>query len=105
MSVSSQRISDLDAQLSSVCEELQAAHVQHKQQLAESAVHREEEKQRAFLDKQASLDRLRSDTERIRHDLERRHLQEKEAEQERVSRGKKNDTIKFQKGSVYSIIA
>uniref|UniRef100_A0A3Q4AYE8 DUF4485 domain-containing protein n=1 Tax=Mola mola TaxID=94237 RepID=A0A3Q4AYE8_MOLML len=80
-----QRISDLEAQLSSVCEELQAAHVQHKQQLAELAVHREEEKQRAFLDKRASLDRLRSDMERIRHDLERRHLQEKEAEQERAN--------------------
>uniref|UniRef100_A0A3Q3WM44 DUF4485 domain-containing protein n=1 Tax=Mola mola TaxID=94237 RepID=A0A3Q3WM44_MOLML len=96
-----QRISDLEAQLSSVCEELQAAHVQHKQQLAELAVHREEEKQRAFLDKRASLDRLRSDMERIRHDLERRHLQEKEAEQERVSRGKRKDTVRFQRDSVY----
>lgn len=88
MSVSFQRISDLEAQLSSVCEELQVARAQHKQHLAEMAVLREEEKQRAFLEKEASQDRLRSDMERIRRDLERSHQQEKEAAQEKVSRGK-----------------
>ncbi|XP_035510240.1 centrosomal protein of 112 kDa [Morone saxatilis] len=80
-----QTISDLEAQLSSLCEELQGAHAQHKQQLAEMASLREEEKQRAFLDKEASLDRLRSDMERIRSDLERSHQQEKDTAQEKTN--------------------
>lgn len=37
-----------------------------------------------FLDKEASLDRLRSDMECIRSDLETRHQQEKDAAQEKV---------------------
>lgn len=80
-------ISDLEDQLSSLHEELQGAHAQHKQQLAEMALLREEEKERAFLDKEASLDRLRSDMERIRSDLERSHLQEKDAAQDKVGEG------------------
>eukprot|EP00064_Thunnus_orientalis_P011134 superscaffoldBa00001579_g11164 len=79
-----QTISDLEAQLSCLREELQVAHVQHKQQLAEMALLREEEKQKAFLDKEASLDRLRSDMERIRSDLERSHQQERDAAQEKA---------------------
>lgn len=77
--------------MSSVREELQVARVQHKQQLAEMAALREEEKQKAFLDKEASQDRLRSDMERLRQDLERSHQQEKEAAQEKVCVG--NDGI------------
>lgn len=73
--------------MSSLCEELQGAHAQHKQQLAEMALLREEEKQRAFLDKEASLDRLRSDIERIRCDLEKSHQQEKDAAQDKVGEG------------------
>ncbi|XP_070779456.1 centrosomal protein of 112 kDa [Enoplosus armatus] len=80
-----QTISDLEAELSSLHEELQGAHAQHKQQLAEMALLREEEKQRVFLDKEASLDRLRSDMERIRRDLERSHQQEKDAAQEKTN--------------------
>ncbi|XP_029364407.1 centrosomal protein of 112 kDa isoform X2 [Echeneis naucrates] len=80
-----QTISDLEAQLSSLHEELQGAHTQHKQQLAELALLREEEKQKAFLDKEASLDRLRSDMERIRSDLERNHQQEKDTVQEKTN--------------------
>ncbi|XP_037647681.1 centrosomal protein of 112 kDa [Sebastes umbrosus] len=80
-----QTISDLEAQLSSLREDLQGAHAQHKQQLAEMALLREEEKQNAFLDKEASLDRLRSDMERIRGDLEGSHQQEKEAAQEKTN--------------------
>uniref|UniRef100_A0A3B4Z4P3 Centrosomal protein 112 n=1 Tax=Seriola lalandi dorsalis TaxID=1841481 RepID=A0A3B4Z4P3_SERLL len=79
-----QTISDMEVQLSSLREEFQGAHTQHKQQLAELAFLREEEKQRAFLDKEASLDRLRSDMERIRSDLERSHQHEKDAAQEKV---------------------
>ncbi|XP_042249170.1 centrosomal protein of 112 kDa isoform X1 [Thunnus maccoyii] len=80
-----QTISDLEAQLSCLREELQVAHVQHKQQLAEMALLREEEKQKAFLDKEASLDRLRSDMERIHSDLERSHQQERDAAQEKTN--------------------
>ncbi|KAM6966882.1 centrosomal protein of 112 kDa isoform 2-T2 [Tautogolabrus adspersus] len=80
-----QAISDLEAQLSSLHDEFQCAHAQHKQQLAEMALLREEEKQKAFLDKEASLDRLRSDMERIRSDLERSHQQERDAAQEKTN--------------------
>ncbi|KAM7372030.1 hypothetical protein PAMP_009227 [Pampus punctatissimus] len=80
-----QTISDLEVQLSGLREDLQVAHVQHKQQLADMALLREEEKQKAFLDKEASLDRLRSDMERIRSDLERTHQQERDAAQEKTS--------------------
>ncbi|XP_039680999.1 centrosomal protein of 112 kDa isoform X2 [Perca fluviatilis] len=80
-----QTISDLEAQLSSLREEIQGAHAQHKQQLAEMALLREEETQRAFLDKEASLERLRSDMERIRGDLERSHQREKDAAQEKTN--------------------
>ncbi|XP_019132830.2 centrosomal protein of 112 kDa isoform X1 [Larimichthys crocea] len=80
-----QMISHLEAQVSCLCEELQGAHTQHKQQLAEMVLLREEEKQKAFLDKEASLDRLRSDMERIRSDLERSHQQEKDAAQEKTN--------------------
>ena len=84
ISLSFQRISDLEAEVSSLSEKLQGAHAHHKQQLAELALLREEEKQKMFLDKEASLDRLRSDVECIRSDLESRHQQEKDAAQEKV---------------------
>ncbi|XP_049924584.1 centrosomal protein of 112 kDa isoform X3 [Epinephelus moara] len=80
-----QTISDLEAQLSSLREELQGANTQHKQHLAEMALLREEEKQKAFMDKEASLDRLRSDMERIRSDLEESHQQEKDAAQDKTN--------------------
>ncbi|XP_019957444.2 centrosomal protein of 112 kDa isoform X1 [Paralichthys olivaceus] len=77
-----QTISELEAQLASLRDELQGAHTQHKQQLA---LLREEEKQRALLDKEAALDRLRSEVERIHSDLERGHLQAKDAAQEKTN--------------------
>uniref|UniRef100_A0A671X2K1 Centrosomal protein 112 n=1 Tax=Sparus aurata TaxID=8175 RepID=A0A671X2K1_SPAAU len=80
-----QRISDLEAEVTSLSEKLQGAHAHHKQQLAELALLREEEKQKMFLDKEASLDRLRSDMECIRSDLETRHQQEKDAAQEKTN--------------------
>ncbi|XP_056263390.1 centrosomal protein of 112 kDa isoform X3 [Pseudoliparis swirei] len=80
-----QAISDLGAQCSGLRDELQGAHAQHKQQLAEMALLSEEEKRMSFLDKEASLDRLRSDMERIRGDLEESHQQEKKAAQEKTN--------------------
>ncbi|KAI4822415.1 hypothetical protein KUCAC02_007966 [Chaenocephalus aceratus] len=78
-------ISDLESQLSSLSEDLHGANEKHKQQLAEMALLREDEKQREFLDREASLDRLRSDMERIRGDHEESHQQEKDAAQEKAN--------------------
>ncbi|XP_034449672.1 centrosomal protein of 112 kDa isoform X2 [Hippoglossus hippoglossus] len=80
-----QTISELEDQLSSLRDELQGAITQHKQQLAELALLREEEKQRALLDKKAALDRLRTEMEHSRSDLERSHLQAKDAAQEKTN--------------------
>ncbi|KAM6913720.1 centrosomal protein of 112 kDa [Lycodopsis pacificus] len=80
-----QTISDLEAQLSGHRDDLRGAHAQHKQQLAEMALLREEERRVAFLDREASVDRLRSDMERIRGDLEESHQQEKDVAQEKTS--------------------
>ncbi|KAM4598291.1 centrosomal protein of 112 kDa [Polymixia lowei] len=78
-----QTISDLEDQVAGLREELQAAHAQRKQQLAEVSLLREEERQRATQDQDASLARLRTEMERIHGDLERRHQQEKDSAQER----------------------
>lgn len=80
-----QVISNLEAQLTSLREELQMANVQHKQQLAEMVSQREEEKQKAFLDKETKLERLRSDMERIHKDLERSHQQDRDAALEKAN--------------------
>uniref|UniRef100_A0A3P8SYN9 Centrosomal protein 112 n=1 Tax=Amphiprion percula TaxID=161767 RepID=A0A3P8SYN9_AMPPE len=85
-----QTISDLEIQLSALREELQQVLVQHRQQLAEVALVQEEKEQRAILDKEASLDRLRSDMERIHSNLERSHQQEKDAAQEKVNTASKS---------------
>lgn len=95
LSVCFQRISNLEAQLASVKAELRRARTQHKQQLAEMAVDREEEKQKAFLDNEASLTRLRSEMERVHGELERSHQREKDAAQEKVRRGKKLDLLSY----------
>uniref|UniRef100_A0A3P8SW41 Centrosomal protein 112 n=1 Tax=Amphiprion percula TaxID=161767 RepID=A0A3P8SW41_AMPPE len=87
-----QTISDLEIQLSALREELQQVLVQHRQQLAEVALVQEEKEQRAILDKEASLDRLRSDMERIHSNLERSHQQEKDAAQEKVNTASKSIT-------------
>ncbi|KAF6717499.1 Centrosomal protein of 112 kDa [Oryzias melastigma] len=80
-----QTISELEAQVTSLREELQEVHSNHKQQLTELASLHEEERQRAMLDKETSLDQLRSDMERIRSDLERSHQQEKNATVEKTN--------------------
>ncbi|XP_069005276.1 centrosomal protein of 112 kDa [Embiotoca jacksoni] len=80
-----QTVSDLEAQLSSLHEELQQAHAQRKLQLSEMALLQDEEKKRAILDKEASLNRLRSDMERICSDRKRKHQQEMDATQEKTN--------------------
>ncbi|XP_061741254.1 centrosomal protein of 112 kDa isoform X3 [Nerophis ophidion] len=80
-----QTIANLEAQLARWREELHLARVQHKQQLAEAAALREEERQKAHLDKEAALKRLCSDMEGSRSHLERSHQQEKDAAEEKTS--------------------
>ncbi|XP_038163724.1 centrosomal protein of 112 kDa isoform X1 [Cyprinodon tularosa] len=74
-----QTISDLESQVSSLHEELQKVHALHKQKLAEMALLQEEERQTAALNKEASMQQLRSDMERIAKDLKRSHQQEMDA--------------------------
>lgn len=74
----------MEAELAGIREELQGVRALHKRQLAEMSLHREEERQRAHWDKEECLNRLRSDMESSRRDLERSHQQEKAAAQEKV---------------------
>ncbi|MEQ2262283.1 hypothetical protein XENORESO_004939, partial [Xenotaenia resolanae] len=83
----SQTISDLEAQVSSLHEELQQVHALHKQKLAEMALLQEEERQKASLNKEASMQQLRSDMERIANDLKRSHQQEMDATLHKVNMG------------------
>uniref|UniRef100_A0AAY5L3Y7 DUF4485 domain-containing protein n=1 Tax=Esox lucius TaxID=8010 RepID=A0AAY5L3Y7_ESOLU len=57
-----QTVSDLEEQVSCLRDELQQAHSQRKQQLLELGVLREEERQRAAQDQEASLGRLRTNS-------------------------------------------
>ncbi|KAM4717696.1 centrosomal protein of 112 kDa isoform 2-T2 [Anableps anableps] len=74
-----QTISDLEAQVSSLHGELQQVHAQHKQNLAEIALLQEDERQKAAISKEASIQKLRSDMERIANELKRSHQQEMDA--------------------------
>ncbi|XP_049600169.1 centrosomal protein of 112 kDa isoform X2 [Syngnathus scovelli] len=76
-----QIISELEAQLRILREELRATRGQHERQLAEMAALREEEKQKAHLDNQA----LFSHTEGILRDLKQSYQQEKETAQEKAN--------------------
>ncbi|CAG11428.1 unnamed protein product [Tetraodon nigroviridis] len=81
------RISSLEAELAAMMEQLQGVRAQHKRQLAEMTLQREEERQKAHRDKEEGLKRLRSEMENLRRDLERSHQQEKAAAQEKVGEG------------------
>uniref|UniRef100_A0A8C7PV42 Centrosomal protein 112 n=1 Tax=Oncorhynchus mykiss TaxID=8022 RepID=A0A8C7PV42_ONCMY len=82
-----QVISDLEEQVSSLRDELQQAHSQRKQQLLELGVLREEERQRAAQDQEASLGRLRAEMDHIRLELETSHKAERQLAQEKVGEG------------------
>ena len=66
-------------------QEVQAAHGQRKQQLAEVATLREEERHRDSQDHEASLAGLRAEAERLRGNAQKSHCQEVEAVREKVS--------------------
>uniref|UniRef100_A0A8C6TNA8 Centrosomal protein 112 n=1 Tax=Neogobius melanostomus TaxID=47308 RepID=A0A8C6TNA8_9GOBI len=74
-----QVISNLEAQVTSLREELQIANFEHKQQLAETASQLEEEKQKASVDKEEALERLRFEMVCSRKDVERKLHEEQEA--------------------------
>ncbi|XP_037113026.1 centrosomal protein of 112 kDa isoform X2 [Syngnathus acus] len=76
-----QIISELEAQLRLLREELRATRGQHERQLAEMAALQEEEKQKAHLDNQA----LFSHTEGVLRDLKQSYQQEKETAQEKTN--------------------
>ncbi|XP_036445385.1 centrosomal protein of 112 kDa isoform X2 [Colossoma macropomum] len=80
-----QTISELEAQVHSLREEVLAAHAQRKQQLTELGLLREEERQRAAQDQEAALNRVRAEMERVRQDLERTHAAERELAQEKTN--------------------
>nr|XP_055039277.1 centrosomal protein of 112 kDa-like isoform X2 [Misgurnus anguillicaudatus] len=79
-----QTISELKAQVHSLRNELLAAHSQKKQQLMELGLLMEEERQRAAQDQQVALERLRSEMDQVRLDLEKTHKAERELTQEKV---------------------
>ncbi|XP_029626996.1 centrosomal protein of 112 kDa isoform X1 [Salmo trutta] len=80
-----QVISDLEEQVSSLRDELQQAHSQRKQQLLELGVLREEERQRAAQDQDASLGRLRAEMDHIRLELETSHKAERQLAQDKTN--------------------
>ncbi|KAK1798990.1 hypothetical protein P4O66_007260, partial [Electrophorus voltai] len=80
-----QSISELEAQVQSLREEVLAAHSQRKQQLVELGVLREEERQQAAREQEAALDRLRTEMECARLDLEKIHAAERDLAQEKAN--------------------
>uniref|UniRef100_A0A3B3VLV1 Centrosomal protein 112 n=1 Tax=Poecilia latipinna TaxID=48699 RepID=A0A3B3VLV1_9TELE len=80
-----QTISDLETQVSTLHDELQQAHEQHKQKLADIALLQEEERQKATHAKEASMLQLRSDMERMANDLKKSHQQEMDANLEKTN--------------------
>lgn len=80
-----QVISDLEGQVTNLREELQIANFERKQQLAEMASQREEEKQKASVDKEEALERLHSEMERSCKDVERKLQKEREAALEKAN--------------------
>lgn len=85
--VNLQTVSDLEAQVSTLHDELQQAHEQHKQKLAEMVLLQEEERQKATHAKEAAMQQLRSDMERMANDLKKSHQQEMDANLEKVNKG------------------
>ncbi|KAJ3600236.1 hypothetical protein NHX12_031222, partial [Muraenolepis orangiensis] len=83
--VGADSISELEEQVRGLREEVQVSRAQRKQQLAEVASLREEERRRDAEAHQASVARLRAEAERLRADAQKTHGQEMEAVREKVS--------------------
>ncbi|CAL8305823.1 unnamed protein product [Merluccius merluccius] len=80
-----QTISELEEQVCGLREEVLAAHAQRKQQLAEVASLREEERRHDVQEHEASLAHLRAETERLRGNAQKTHHQEMDAVREKAS--------------------
>uniref|UniRef100_A0A8C4ZEK9 Centrosomal protein 112 n=1 Tax=Gadus morhua TaxID=8049 RepID=A0A8C4ZEK9_GADMO len=95
-----QTISELEEQVGCLRQEVAAAHGQRKQQLAEVATLREEERRRDAQDHEASLAGLQAEDQRLRGIAQKAHRQEVEAVREKVSSGVKHGEIGQLKYSV-----
>ncbi|XP_030235622.1 centrosomal protein of 112 kDa isoform X2 [Gadus morhua] len=80
-----QTISELEEQVGCLRQEVAAAHGQRKQQLAEVATLREEERRRDAQDHEASLAGLQAEDQRLRGIAQKAHRQEVEAVREKAS--------------------
>ncbi|XP_062841165.1 centrosomal protein of 112 kDa isoform X2 [Trichomycterus rosablanca] len=80
-----QTITELEAQVHTLREELLTANSQRKQQITELGLLREEERQRAAQEQEVALGRVRVEMERVRQDLERSHAAERELAQEKAN--------------------
>lgn len=78
-------ISDMESQIHSLREELIQVNTQRKQQLVELGLLRDEEKQKAALDREAAVNKLKADSEKMILELKKTHAAETEMALEKVS--------------------
>lgn len=78
-------IADMEAQVHKLREELISVNTQRKQQLVELGLLREEEKQRAARDHEATVSKLKAESEKMKIELRKTHAAETEMTLEKVS--------------------
>ncbi|XP_066471152.1 centrosomal protein of 112 kDa isoform X3 [Tiliqua scincoides] len=98
-----QIMSDMESQIHTLREELIQVNTQRKQQLVELGLLREEEKQRAALDHEAAMNKLKADSEKMILDLKKTNAAETEMALEktnsRLKQIEKEYSQKFAKSS------
>lgn len=77
-------IADMEAQVHKLREELIHVNTQRKQQLVELGLLREEEKQRAARDHEATVSKLKAESEKMKIELRKTHAAETEMTLEKV---------------------
>lgn len=80
-----QIISDMESQIHSLREELIQVNTQRKQQLVELGLLRDEEKQKAALDREAAVNKLKADSEKMILELKKTHAAETEMALEKAN--------------------
>uniref|UniRef100_A0A8D0GWG1 Centrosomal protein 112 n=1 Tax=Sphenodon punctatus TaxID=8508 RepID=A0A8D0GWG1_SPHPU len=80
-----QTMSEMEAQIHKLREELIQVNAHRKQQLVELSLLREEEKQRAARDHEAIMNKLKAETEKIMLDMKRTHAAEMEMALEKAN--------------------
>lgn len=78
-------IADMEAQVHKLREELISVNTQRKQQLVELGLLREEEKQRVARDHEATVSKLKAESEKMKLELRKTHAAETETTLEKVS--------------------